>query len=261
MRLPALLALCCLSALWAADKKPPEIVTRVEPDWGTLTSGYIVEQRDVELAVSKGEPFYLSAKPSVPDPVVRALAQWRFKGGNFTAPIKIPVRIALTPDVVRAQSPDWSEPPAFNTAYKKAYDLDAGKARRELILWLIRNYPQDAVLGSPFAIVYAAGEPLADPEGSALIKQAWLDALKQYPNDNAVALGAANVLRFTEPMAALQMISNHHGLDKQGSWLGGVAAVGALGVNSVALGTGHALATSNKPSGVLRQALLRRPSR
>lgn len=297
MRLPALLALCCLSAVWAADNKPVEIVNKVEPDWGTLTSGYIVEQRDVELAVSRGEPFYISAKLSVPDQVVRALAQWRFKGGDFIAPIKIPVRIALTPEVETAQSPSWSEPPALNSAYKKAYDFDASKAaalfanlpngeepdnprsvlllfyarngtadpetarkaRRELILWLIRNYPQDAILGSPFAIVNAAGEPLADPEGSALVKQAWLDALKQYPNDNAVALGAANFLRFTDPMAALQMISNHHGLDKQGSWLGGVAAAGALGVNSVALGTGHALATSNKPSGVLRQALLQSP--
>ena len=54
-------------------------------------------------------------------------------------------------------------------------------ARRDLILWLVRVYPQDPILSSSYATLNAA-----DVEGTASIKQKWLNAVKQYPDDDLV---------------------------------------------------------------------------
>lgn len=282
MRLLSLIiALGCWSAS-AQDTPSLEILKQVDPDWGTLTSGFIVEQRQVELGVdANGEPSSLSTKTSVPDPIVRSFAQWRFKTGDFTVPLQVDVRVPLTPDLERAQSTTWEPAGDVLAAIIKADELNpakaaslisnlanatepgnarislltyharkgpadpdsARKARRDLILWFVRNDPQNQILSSPYALVNASGEPLADLEGAALIKQEWLKALKQHPNDDAVVQNAANFLRLSDPNAALRVVLTHH-WDKQTRWIGSIAAAGALGVTAFAPDTGTPLAAS-----------------
>ncbi len=286
-----LLPLCCPLAR-AADLPKVAIVKQVDPDWGSLTSGYLLEQREVNLGVdSAGEPFSIQAKTAIPDPVVRALMQWRFKTGNFMVPLKIAVRLPLTPWLERAQTPRWTFTPALTAAKKLASDLDpaqavqllanlpnaeepdnprailliyfagkgaadpaAAQARRDLILWLVRVYPQDPILSSSYAIV----DP-SDAEATSSIKQEWLDAVKQYPEDDSVIRGAANFLRLSDPTAAIKIVASHH-WDRQASWLGAVAASAALGVNALSPDSGAAI--SSTPAGInasLREAILKSP--
>jgi len=285
-------AVCCLG-VWAADKdQPPALENKVEPDWGDLTAGYLVDLVDVELAVlPSGEPFSLAAKQgSVPDPVVRALKQWRFsaykKNGRpigFAMAVKVPVRHKLDSDMEQSQRPVWHLPAELNDAIKLGYDLDpakaalmqsnlpngeaqenlrtsllsyyaekgagdlqtARKARRDLITWLIHSYPQDGILASPYAMVNAAGEPLADSEGSALVKKEWFAAVSQYPQDDVVTEGAVSFLRIADPASAWRIVTERRDWLKRSNWLGNIAAFGGLGVTALAPASGAAVATSS----------------
>lgn len=187
----------------------------------------------------------------------------------------------MTPDVERHQVPRSILSAAVNTAVKNATDLDqpkasalllnlphgeepdnfrasllayyagkgasdpaARKARRDLILWLITTYPQDTFLSSHYAIVNAAGEPLADPEAVPLIKQAWLDAVKQYPDDLTVLQGALNFLRVVDPHSAFQLVAAKPKWDQRPNWIGSIYAYASLGISAVAPNTGGALAAA-----------------
>jgi len=285
-RVSVLIALCCSSLAWAFQNKPVEATNKVEPDWSNLPSGYLIERLQVNMDVTpQGEPFALLAKSggSIPDNVVRALAQWRFKPTpGFRTVLTVPIRVRLTPAIERSQRPLWQPPTPLFNATKAAADLDADKAlqllanlpqgeepdnvratlltyyatkgatdietarkvRRDLIAWLVRTYPQDAILASSYGVVNASGEPLADPDGSDLIGKAWLDALKQNPSDTAVVLGAANFLRLSQPNAALQLVADQHSWEQRSSWLGYILGSGGLGVNAVAPSNGAAVGTS-----------------
>ncbi len=287
-----LLPLCCPLAQ-AAD--PPKVVIgkQVDPDWGSLTSGYLVEQREVSLGVdSAGEPFSIEAKTAIPDNVVRALMQWRFKTGNYIVPLKIAVRLPLTPSLERSLTPRWTFTAPLAAAQKQASDLDAAQAakllanlpnaeepdnprailliyfagkgasdpgaaqaRRDLILWLVRVYPQDPILGSSYATISPS-----DADGTSAIKQEWLNAAKQYPEDDSVIRGAANFLRLCDPNAAIKIVASHH-WDSQASWLGAIAATAALGVNAVSPDSGAALsATPVAVNAALRDGILKSPN-
>ncbi len=276
----------------AADRPKVVIAKQVDPDWGALTSGYLLEQREVNLGVdSAGEPFSIQAKTAIPDNVVRALMQWRFKTGNFIVPLKIAVRLPLTPSLERAQTPHWTFTAPLTAAKKRASDLDAvqaaqllgnlpnaeepdnprailliyyadkgasdpaaARARRDLILWLVHVYPQDPILSSSYATINAS-----DAEATSAIKQEWLNALKQDPEDDLVIQGAANFLRLSDPSAAIKIVASHH-WDRQASWLGAVAATGALGVNAVSPDDGAAILSSAASiNASLREAILKSP--
>jgi hypothetical protein len=290
--LAALLLLICCQSEYAADPPKVVITKQVDPDWGTLTSGYLLEQREIKLGVDAGgEPYSIQAKTAIPDNVVRALMQWRFKTGNFVASLKFAVRVPLTPGLERAQTPRWTFTAPLTAAKKQASELDAAgaaqllanlpnaeepdnpravllfyfagkgasdpgaaQARRDLILWLVRVYPQDPILSSSYATVSAS-----DAEATSSIKQAWLNAVKEYPQDDLVIQGAANFLRLSDPMAAIKLVASHH-WEGQANWLGAVAATGALGVNGVSPENGAAISSS--PASVnasLREAILKSP--
>ncbi len=292
LQLAVLPLLFCCSFLQAAHQPKIEVTRRVDPDWGTLTSGYLVEQRQVDLGVdSAGEPLSIEAKTAIPDNVVRALMQWRFKRGNFVVPLEIPVRLPLTPWLERAQAPRWTFTAPFAAAQKKASELDAAQAaqilahlpnaeepdnpratlliyfagkgasdpgaaqaRRDLILWLVFFHPQDPFLGSSYATVNPS-----DAEGTSAIKQAWLNAVRRFPEDDLVIEGAANFLRLSDPSGAVQLVASHD-WDKQSNWLGAVAATGALGVNAVSPDNGAAISASPASiSAPLRAAILKSP--
>jgi hypothetical protein len=310
--LAVLVGACCLGVSAAVNDQPVSLQTKVEPDWGSLTSGYLVDEVDVQLTVlSSGEPFSMAVKGgSVPDPVVRALAQWRFNGlkksardTGFLINLRVPVRRKLDPDLEQSQRPVWYPPAELLDAVEAGEELDAKKAaeiqsnlpvgeslgnfrtsllvyyartgasdpesarksRRDLILWLIHAFPQDGILASHYAVINASGEPLADREGSALVKKEWLNAVTQYPKDNAVAEGAATFLRVADPSVALRIVAQRVGWSGRSSWLGNLYAFAGLGVNAVAPATGAALTVeSPKLSGdglaaSFRRAMLESP--
>ena len=278
---------------WAADSNQSAVLqTKVEPDWGSLTSGYLVEPAAVELIVlPSGIPFSLvSTMGGVPAPVVRALAQWRFnpikergKDSGYLIHLEVPVRRKLDADLEQSQRPVWKPPAEISAAIKVGDDLNAQKAaemstnlpageafgqfrtsllvyyakngtkdaenarkaRRELILWLIRTFPQDGILASPYAIINASGEPLADQDGATLVKDEWLKALKDYPKDEAVLEGAVNFLRLAAPSAALRVLAERTDFQFRSNWLGTLYAFAGLGVNAVAPASGEPLATES----------------
>jgi TonB family protein len=105
---------------------------------------------------------------------------------------------------------------------------------------------------------YATINP-SDAEATSAIKQEWLNAVKQYPEDDSVIQGAANFLRLSDPGAAIKIVASHH-WDRQASWLGAVAATGALGINAVSPESGAAI--SSAPASVnapLREGILKSP--
>src|ERR1700704_5452053 len=63
---------------------PPVAVHQVEPDWGALQNdSYVVDPVNVELAIDgDGNPFSLTALASLPDNVVHALSQWKYRPGK-----------------------------------------------------------------------------------------------------------------------------------------------------------------------------------
>jgi hypothetical protein len=292
MRSPSLLiALCCLGVCAAAHGESPVLLTKVEPDWGDLPAGYLSERASVELTVlPSGIPFAMDAAPgSLPDRVVRALAQWRFSETSdttghtvFLVLVTVPVRRKLEPDLEQSQRPVWTPAPDLYEAIKLGDSLEAPKAaemlavlpngealgnfrtsmlvyyvkkgvsddavrknRREIITWLIRTYPQDNILASPHAVINAAGEPLADSDGSAQLKKEWLEAVKQYPKDDAVTAAAASFLRLADPVAALRLVSERQDWNSRSNWLGNIYAHAGLNVTAIAPGSGQAIATGS----------------
>ncbi len=215
--------------------------------------------------------------------------QWRFKSGNFIVPLKVAVRVPLTPTVERAQSPRWTFTAPLSAASKRADDLDSAQAaellahlpaseepdnaraalliyfankgaadpnavqaRRDLILWLVRVYPQDRILSSSYATINPS-----DTETTASLKQEWLDAVKQYPDDDAVIEGAANFFRLSDPAAAVKIVDAHQ-WNGQTQWLGSIAAIGALGVSAVSPDKGAAISSSPASVNVsLREGILK----
>jgi TonB family protein len=217
--------------------------------------------------------------------------QWRFKTGSFIIPLKVAVRLPLNPWRERAQSPRRTFTAPLAEANKRALDLDATQAaqllahlpngeepnnpratlliylagkgasdpnaaqtRRDLIFWLVRVYPQDPILSSSYAIINPS-----DTEATSSIKQEWLNAVKQYPDDDSVIEGAANFLRLNDPITAAKIVASHH-WEEQANWLGAVAATAALGVSAVSPDSGAALSSS--PASInsgLRVSLLKSP--
>jgi hypothetical protein len=207
----------------------------------------------------------------------------RGKDSGYLIHLKVPVRRKLDADLELSQRPIWQPPAEISAAMKVSDNLDAPKAaemlanlptgeafghfrtsllvyyakngykdaenarkvRRELILWLIRTFPQDSILASPYAIINASGEPLADREGAALVKNEWLNALKDYPNDEAVLEGAVNFLRLTDPSAALRLPAARTDYRFRSNWLGSLYAFAGLGVNAVAPASGEPLTTES----------------
>ena len=288
----------------------PVVVKKVEADWGNLTAGYLAERATVEMTVlPSGIPFSLAAtNGSLPDPAVRALAQWRFADQSassadkalFVILLTVPVRRKLAPDVELAQRPVWSPLPDLEAAIKLGNSMDAAKAaellgslpnaealgnfrtsllvyyakqragdndavrkqRRDLTTWLVRTYPQDNILASSYAMINAAGEPLADADGSAQLRKEWLEAVKQYPKDDAVAAAAASFLRVADPVAALRLVSEREDWSSRSNWLGDIYAYAGLNVSAIAPDTGQAIAAGEPKfskqglANSFRQALL-----
>lgn len=80
---------------------------------------------------------------------------------------------------------------------------------RRHVLWLVRNSPDAAVLGSPDGTIVRS----ADPEGYSEGKKAWMDQLEGDP-DNVTFLGhAAGFLHFSERKTRIELLQRARSLD------------------------------------------------
>ncbi len=94
------------SQLARAAEPPKLVITKqVEPDWRSHLRLSSRAARSQLRCRYPGEPFSIQARTAIPDNVVRALMQWRFKAGNFIVPLNVVVRLPLTPSFERAQTP------------------------------------------------------------------------------------------------------------------------------------------------------------
>lgn len=185
-----------------------------------------------------------------PDLEVVQLPRWFITNELRPAFVRASTLNADTAAQILANLPNGEAPDHFRTSlllyyvHQGATDVQkALQARRDLLTWLIRTFPQDAILSSPYAIINATGEPLADSEGAYSVKKEWLAAVQQYPNDLSVAVGASNFLRTTEPLAALRLVAEKKNWDIQNNYLGDLYARAGLGVNVISPSDGAALAT------------------
>lgn len=75
----------------------------------------------------------------------------------------------------------------------QAPTLQAVDARRAQILWLVRNHPDSALLMAPAATIDPEGHALADPDGYAQVRTAWME---QTAKKDASAAQLGNAARF-----------------------------------------------------------------
>jgi TonB family protein len=304
-----LLGLCGAFMLLAADRiETPVMITHADPNYGNLTSGYLVDVAEVRIALdAAGAPFALNSSVGLPDNVVEALAQWRYrpyKKNGHSVPcsfsITLPFRRPITPFIERHIRPAWSpNDDRVREAVEKGKQLnaeqaaqmeqdlpraealghprtslliyyakglpDASKARSargELITWLIENYPEDEILGSPAAIINASGEPLADPDARAQAKQLWAAAWEKAANNADIAEHAVNFLRAADPGRAVQILLGVKDWAPRNAWIGNAYGLAALRVSALDPVHGRAVAIDDSAPRVelaqtIQAALLR----
>jgi Gram-negative bacterial TonB protein C-terminal len=287
-----LLGICGASLLLAADRiEPPVLVTQVDPNYGNLTSGYLVDVADVQITLdAAGIPFALSSSVGLPDNVVEALGQWRYRpykknGHNVPCSfsIKLPVRRPITPFIERHIRPAWApkdeqvsnavdrgrqltaeEAAQLERNLPQAEALDnrrtalliyyaeglpdaskASRARGQLITWLIENYPEDEILGSPAAIINASGEPLADVDAQAQAKRLWAAAWERAANNPDIAEHAVNFLRAADPARAMRILRDLEDWPPRKAWIGNVYGLSALRVSALDPVHGRAVAVDD----------------
>ena len=296
--------LCFSSGLWAEDRtEAPVQVLKVEPDYSSLQTGYVVEVAELEMTLdARGVPFSLKSSVGLPDNVVQALSQWRYeplkKNGHATASLlkmSFGFRRAITPVLERSIFPRWKpvdekvrdavergkrmtadEAAQMEGALPEAEALehgrtslliyyskglpDAAKAREgraRLIPWLIEHYPEDEILGSPAAIINAAGEPLADAGAQDKAKELWAKAVASATHDIPVAEHAANFFQAADPSKAAAVLRDLGSWPKRNVWLGRIYALQALGVKTLDPESGDPVAALGEPSAAAREGLLK----
>jgi len=111
---PALLGSLALSG--EKGETQPVIIREVQPEYPPdLEKTYTIDPVQVELTVDEeGKPFSLTAKGALPDNVVRAISQWRYRpakvdGRNvgFRAVLTVPTRRPLTQQSEKSLRRSW----------------------------------------------------------------------------------------------------------------------------------------------------------
>lgn len=140
----------------------------------------------------------------------------------------------LEQDLPKAEALDHSRTSLLIYYAKALPDAAAARAARaRLIAWLIENYADDEILGSPAAIINASGEPLADAEAQARAKQLWLQVLRSSASNPVIAEHAVNFLRTADPQKAIQILVGLRPWPPADDWLGNVYALGSLAVTAL----------------------------
>jgi len=110
-------------------------------------------------------------------------------------------------------------------------------ARRRHILWLVEHHPDSNLLDGSDATIDPSGHPLADADGYAKVKVAWLEQTEKHKNSAAVLGRAAWFFKTPDKEIAADLLKRAHSLEPQvPAWsegLGLVYATGILGVTTV----------------------------
>lgn len=118
---------------------PPVAIHQVEPEWGAIQNdSYVVEPVNVEMVIdSDGIPFSLTALASLPDNVVKALSQWKYRPGKkdgsnapFSIVLILPVRRPINPGMERSIRRTWRPSYDLEKALKAGEATDAAGAAR-----------------------------------------------------------------------------------------------------------------------------------
>ncbi len=105
----------------------------------------------------------------------------------------------------------------------------ANSARRKHILWLIEHASTLDISGSP----YAGVDHIADPEGYAQAKAAWLKQIEANPDDVRVLDNAAKFFTLSDRDRAIESLEKAHTLDqKNPEWLERLGHIHFLGMHS-----------------------------
>jgi hypothetical protein len=137
--LTGLVVLCAKTLPGQKGETPPVVTRQIQPEYGTdLSKSYVVDPVRVEMIVDAGGlPFSLSCTAGLPDNVVQALAQWRYRPGKkdgresaFSTMLTVPVRRAIDRRDERSLRRIWRPAKELAGALKTGEDLDATKVAR-----------------------------------------------------------------------------------------------------------------------------------
>jgi len=125
----------CLILSASPQNSPPVIERQIQPEWGSeLEKDYLVDDAKVEMIIDPhGVPYAVSTSSGLPDNVVEALANWRFRPGKkdgkdaaFSIILKVPIRRGLTAATQRVTRRRWYPPTVeLSDAIKRGRALDA----------------------------------------------------------------------------------------------------------------------------------------
>ncbi|HEY4362544.1 MAG TPA: energy transducer TonB [Bryobacteraceae bacterium] len=254
-----------------AGAKPPEVVRAVDVVWGPgLEKSYFLESARVGLQLDSGTPVALSSDVGIPDNVVRALAKWKFRGGDF-ATLTVPVRRSITPALLESFRYTWKPAtqdledslkagsaltPAqasaleekvsknaldtFSRASLLAFAAQTGgeqarKLREDQLAWLVPHSPDDDLLGSPLALI----DIREDKAGYQRIGEMWITQIKEHPENFPIHQHAIQFLKLADPDTAEKLILRIIAADKDAyAWIGDLYALQTLGVTALDPHTG-----------------------
>ena len=107
-------------------------------------------------------------------------------------------------------------------------------ARRRHILWIIRNHPEAEIAGLSQTTIDPSGHPLADAEGYAQAKEAWLQQVETHKKTPAVIANAVTFFATPDKELAVTMLERGLALEpadrKWSGQLGYVYATAILGM-------------------------------
>ena len=82
-------------------------------------------------------------------------------------------------------------------------------AKREHVLWLVRNSPEAEVLGRPEGAIFG----LFDPVGYSKVKEAWMTQLEGNPENVTMLGNAANFMALIEREPAIKLLQRAQSLE------------------------------------------------
>lgn len=111
------------------------------------------------------------------------------------------------------------------------------QARRRHILWIIRNHPEAEIAGLSQTTIDPSGHPLADAEGYAQAKEAWLQQVETHKKTPAVMANAATFFQLPDKKLAVTMLRRGQALEPANrEWsakLGNVYSMAILGMTGM----------------------------
>ena len=261
------LAFPALICAQTQDKvEPPVLETRVEPTYPPQSEIYVAVPTRINIVLdAKGVPFSLKPDDPIPDNVVRALAEWRFRPAKvngqahaYQVGYAVPIHRPLT--AYASRSPRrWYESKEMKTAMERAQSLDSTGAaalahslnsnakrmedRLALIAWGKTTAGEDAAAAWAEQVLWLAqndphndllATPWALPPAHARayeeLRQVWVKALAGDKYDKETVAHATSFLRFSDPDLVIRTMQPLIGQTSSASEiLGDVYGLAALG--------------------------------